>query len=69
MFKNRGKRAKVNMQLHVTSVCLRGMSLISRFPEIHTAYFNPELEDEMKRIYPHMKKEWCVGSPGQTKKF
>ena len=49
---------QVNMQLHVTSVCLRGMSLISRYPVIHSAYFNPETGDDVKHIYPHMTKQW-----------
>ena len=46
------------MQLHVTSVCLRGVSLISRFPEVHEAYFEPEIGDDMQHIYPHMRAEW-----------
>jgi hypothetical protein len=57
-FENRSPRNKVNMQLHVTSVCLRGLSIITRFPVIYEAYFEPEIDDEMANIYPHMAKKW-----------
>merc|ERR1712216_650472 len=57
-FKKRSPKNKINMQLHVTSVCLRGMSLISRFPVIHDAYFEAETNEDMATIYPHAIVQW-----------
>merc|ERR1712087_824263 len=49
-FDKRHWRNKINMQLHVTSVCLRGIVLITRFPEIKDAYFTKEPEDSLSSM-------------------
>ena len=46
-----------HLKLHVTSVCLRGIVLIARFPEIHDAYFTPEVRPLQLRARKHQRKK------------